>query len=129
MKANKINYTEYDTLEDFTDDGIFPISNKENRTIYVIRVDISKNVKYEEDGLYIDDLYIKDRVKYIIDNNIWIGVFIREFNIEIKYNTYVIDCKSSVFNLSESEMKEIFGEIDNINFIEYNEWMIKRMLE
>lgn len=122
MKIDKI-YKAYE-LNNFNE-GYFYIYSENNahKHICAIRVNVINIVKWEEDGLYIDDEYVNIRVNEIIKNNIKTDISSKDYNdSDEKYIVYMFG--NNVYGFSNNVSNYLY-----IDFIDYKEWVIKGLLE
>lgn len=109
IKPSKIYYTENKKLYD---------KYKHNKNIFYILPRISKNIKYQNEYLVVNNT--SDLFKYYKNNIIHTGIYMKVFNtytIDLlkQYNTEIITLSPE---LKETDLKP-FETIDNISFYMY----------
>ena len=103
---------------------------------YGIRIDVSDNIQYLEDYVYIPDEIIECHVKYVISNKKYImrqSVEIDweklkwsfDHNTNLYYIVYIINDNMVAFSNNLIEKNDILS----IDSIDYKTWIIKRLIE
>lgn len=91
-----------------------------NDKLYKIKIDISKDMVYMEDGLYIDDNFIKMKTDELIINHYWEEE--REEIYNNHYYLFYIDDRTH-YNSNGIEAMNSYCTMN------YSEWVVKKLLE
>lgn len=145
MKIEKVyivNNTS-DVWEDIIDLGVSyfygylsngTIYNDHNYNHYFIVIDVRKNIRYENDYLWIEDKYIDRMVERLDGLDEFDKRLYRNKINNVAFNGYIFIIGDREFSFSNNYWVNFYNNINWVNFyiyngMDYKDWVVKRMLE
>ncbi len=96
--------------------------------ILIARIDVSDNIEYLENYLYVSDEFIKYKIKYMVDNKKHLyNRDVSKINVnDIKVLAYI---NSEVIAYEDDVLNNNYNNWGGGEIIGYDEFAIKRLLE
>ena len=92
------------------------------------KIDMSEHMKYGEDGIEVDDLYIEEVREMVIKEKLFTGRLNIETDEILSFNNegvmFIIDDISISY-----DNEEIINKFEVNRILSYSEWIIKKLVE